>query len=144
MDYFKDIENKLKEFSMIDEKLLLLNERLNKAQMRGCPKDITAIDFSKIGHGSGGNEAMHDLVEVQHILKQIKKVEDEKEIINNILNIFKTNYQEEYNFIRVRYLENNTMDETATKLGYSINSKQSLYALKDRSVNRFLGYYWGE
>ena len=144
MDYKKDCEERLIKYSNIEETLKNLNNRLNKLSMRGCPRDVNAVDFSKIGHTSGGNEALNDMVEVQHILKQINKLKIEEELINDTLQIIKNECEEDYKFINYKYLDKLSMDQVANKLGYSQNSHNTIYSIKDRALAKFAFYYWGE
>ena len=81
---------------------------------------------------------------MQHIIKQIDKIKDEKEIIHNILAKIKIKNKEEYKFIELRYLQDNTLEDTARILGYSSNSKHTIYSIKDKSLKKFAMYFWGE
>ena len=144
MDYKKDIEERLIKYSHAEETLKNLNNRLNKLSLRGCPRELGAIDFSKIGHGTMSNEAFNDVIEVQHILKQINKIKIEEELIRDTLEIIKNENEEDYNFISFKYFDKLSMDQVATKLGYSQNSHHTIYSVKDRALSKFAYLYWGE
>lgn len=143
MDYIKDVEERLRKYKNAEETIINLNNRLKKLSMRGCPREVSAVDFSKIGHGSCSNEAFNDLVEVQHLMKQINNIEDDKEIIENTLNIIKRDNKEDYDFIDLKYLQELPMDQVAVKLGYSSSSNRTIYSIKDRALSKFALLYWG-
>ena len=109
--------------------------------MNGRPGGIKAIDFQKIGHCSMTSDAMSDLVEAKHIITQINKLKDEKEIISTVLNKVKNNSKEDFKFIDYRYLQDNSLEKTNELLGYS--SLKTIYKIKDRALTNFIMYYWG-
>ncbi len=144
MDYKKDCEERLRRYAKAEETLELLNKRLEKASMHGKPADISAIDFSKIGHSNMSKDALDELIEVQHILKQIHNIESEKEIIDKVLKNIKNDNKENYNFIQLKYIQDIPMNIVAEKLGYSDTSNKTIYKIKDRALKNFSLYFWGE
>lgn len=144
MDYKKDCEERLRKYAKADETLSILHERLEKMSMHGKPCDIKAIDFQKIGHCNMTSDALDDLVEVQHILKQINNLESEKEIINKVLKKIKSDNKEHYNFLQLKYIQDIPMNIVADKLGYSDRSSRTIYKIKDKALKNFAMYFWGE
>ena len=141
MDYKKDCEERLRRYAKADETLEILNKRLNKLSMYGKPNELGAIDFSKVGHSSGSKEAFDSLMEVQHVIKQIQNLEDDKEIIAEVLDKMKKSHKEDYKLVDLRYLQNLPMSITAEKLGYSDTSLRTVYKIKDRALKTFAMYF---
>lgn len=141
MDYEKDCEERLRKYARTSETLAVLEKRLDKIKMHGCPGELSAIDFGKIGHCSMTSDAMQDLIEAKHLMAQINKVKDEKEIMDIVLEKVKKNNKEDYKFIDYRYLQENPMDKVNEMLGYS--SPKVVYKIKDRAIKNFELYFWG-
>ncbi len=144
MDYKKDCEERLRKYAKFDETISFLEARLSKVKLHGKPGEIKAIDFSKIGHASMTSDAMQDLMEAKHIMNQINKVKEEKEIIDLVLNKIKRNNKKDYKFIENKYFKNLSIEETSINLGYSSSSLKTIYKIKDRALNNFCTYFWGE
>ncbi len=143
MDYKKDCEERLRRYAKVDETLEILNDRLERVKMNGKPSNVKAIDFQKIGHCTMTTDALNDLVEANHILNQINKLNSDKEIIKKVLNKIKYNNSEDYTFIEYRYLKDLPMNIVSEKLGYSDNSSRTIYKIRERALKNFIMYYWG-
>lgn len=144
MNYYKDAEDLLNKYRTADVTLENLNKRLEKLKMLGKPKEINAINFDAIKGGSGSKDAIQLFAEVQHVMKQIQKLEDDKENIKNVLKNIKVQNKVCYDFLKARYLDNKTLEDVSEIIGYSSNSKASLYGLKDKALGMFIRFYWGE
>lgn len=144
MNYYKDAEDLLNKYRTADVTLENLNKRLEKLKMLGKPKEINAINFDAIKGGSGSKDAIQLFAEVQHVMKQIQKLEDDKENIKNVLKNIKVQNKVCYDFLKARYLDNKTLEDVSEVIGYSSNSKASLYGLKDKALGMFIRFYWGE
>lgn len=143
MDYFKDAEERLKKYSNASQTLDNLKLRLERIKLNG-PKDIKAVDYSKIGKSNFSRDALNELVEAQHITRQIVKLESEVLVIDKILEQIKEKSLEQYKFINLRYVENKNLDKVAADIGYSSNSKHTIYTLRDNALKSFVTLYWGE
>lgn len=143
--YQKDAEEKLRKYATIEITLSNLNKRLKKLQMISAPRDITAVDFSRVGNGSSRRkDAIDELMEVRTLTQKINELQNEQETITDVLDQIKNTNKENYNFICFRYLENNSIEDTADLLGYSKSSNHTIYSIKEKALDNFLWLYYGE
>lgn len=132
MEREKKIEKRLREYPNIDFKLSLLSQKLERVKMKGSPRDISAVDFSKVGHGSGANgNAETILKETQDILNEINELEFEKQILGQILEHVKKEDYTFYKFIDLYYFKNLRIQDVSEGLGYSYLSKKTIYNIKN-------------
>lgn len=69
--YQKDAEEKLRRYPTIEITLNNLHKRLQKLQLASSPKEITAVDFSRVGNGSSRRkDAIDELMEVNILTKK--------------------------------------------------------------------------
>lgn len=54
MEREKRIEQRLSNYKNIDRNIKMLEIKLEREKILGSPRDIKAVDFSKVGHGGGG------------------------------------------------------------------------------------------
>ena len=141
MDYKKDCEERLRKYARTEETLAVLEKRLDKVKLHGMPGELGAIDFGKIGHCSMTSDAMDDLIEAKHLMAQINRVRDEKEIMDIVLDKVKKNNKEDYKFIDLRYFQNYPMSIVSEKLGYSDNSTRTIYKIRERAIENFELYF---
>lgn len=137
----KEIENRLNDYCNLDYKIKMLEIKLERQKMKGSPRDIGAIDFGKIGHGSGGNKSAQSiLLDVQKTIIDINDLKYEKQTINNFIEMLKNESSEQYNFVRLYYFDKKSINETLNELGYSYNSRNTIYRIKKEIFAKFDKY----
>lgn len=134
----KEIKERFENYKNITNKIKGLELKLEKQKMIGCPRDIGAIDYSKVGGGgSGGQSADTILIQTQGILEQINGLRIEKEIMDNFID---TLTQSEYEFVTLYYFDKLTLNEILDKMGYSMTSKAFIYKQKMNVENKYIDF----
>lgn len=137
----KKIEKRLNEFPTLDYKIKGLELKLEKQKLKGSPRDISAVDFSRVGHGSGGTQsAQVILADVQNTIHQINELKIEKEFINGFNELIKKGNEKEYQFLNAYFYDKKSINEILDELNYSYNSANSLYRIKDGIILKFDKY----
>lgn len=135
MDYEK-IEKKLRNFKSYDFTLEMLAKKLDRIKMNGV-RDITAVDFSKVGHGSGGSpSAEDDLIKAKELIDTINFIEMERDYITDVVNQIRKESEEQYRFIDLYYFNAKSITDVAEELGYSPNSKKTIYFIKKKVLEK--------
>ena len=99
------------------------------------------VDFSRVGRGSGARgNAQTILKEAQDVINQITNLEMEKGLIEQILSQLKKEIPEYYKFVELYYFNNNPIQQVAEEMGYSYNSKKTIYNIK-KFVEETIGKY---
>lgn len=134
----KEIKERFENYKNITNKIKGLELKLEKQKMIGCPRDIGAIDYGKVGGGgSGGQSADTILIQTQGILEQINGLRIEKEIMDNFID---TLTQSEYEFVTLYYFDKLTLNEILDKMGYSMTSKAFIYKQKMNVENKYIDF----
>lgn len=137
---YDNIEKELKNYSSIGKQIQSLEKQLTRIE--GFPKDISAVDFSKVGSGGGGQlDAFRQLQEVQKIIKQINDLKLKKNQIEEIIKIIKDDNETEYKFIKYYYIDGMKQEDVLNKLYYSEMSRNTIYNIKYK-VLEHLDQYW--
>lgn len=143
--YIKDAEEKLRKYSTMEETLKNLRKKLEKLKYSSSPKEITAVDFSRVGNGSSKRkDALEEFIEIKQLIKKINQLQGEQELISDVLEQIKNTNKENYDFICLRYFDNNSLQQTSELLGYSMNSHSTIYTIKDNALDNFIWFYYGE
>lgn len=137
----KEIEQRLRDFSNIDFVLSMLSQKLDRVKMKGSPRDISAVDFGNVGRGSGASgNALSILKETNEIINKINELEFERATINQVLEKIKSESEEDYKFIYYYYFMQEPIQEVAEELGYSYNSKKTIYYKKSLILEKLDKY----
>lgn len=137
----KEIEERLRNYNNIDFMLTMLSQKLDRVKMKGSPRDISAVDFEKIGHGSGASgNAISILKETNEIINKINELEFERATIKQVVEKIKSESEEEYKFIYYYYFMQESIQDVAEELGYSYNSKKTIYYKKSLILEKLDKY----
>lgn len=133
----KDIESKIRDYYNYDLLMNNLQIALEKKSMEGSPKDITAVDLTSVGGGSGHSSAERIFKDIENIKYKIQKLNYDCKLIDSIINIIKKENEIEYKFIIEYYKNNKDIMSVATDLGYSYNSRNSVYKIRENILKKF-------
>lgn len=138
MEREKRIESRLREYPNIDFRLTMLAQKLDRVKMKGSPRDISAVDFGKVGSGGSGasGNAVTILKETQDIINTINELEFERATIQQVVEKIREESEEQYNFIDYYYYRCTPIMETAELLGYSYNSRNTIYNIKNLVIEK--------
>ena len=147
MNYIKESEEILKNHRKMYFALKTLEERRKKIMFKTQPKEIGAITYDKptTQHMDYSEDTINDICEILDINRQIQETEEEMRIVNNILNEIKIENEELEKFIRLKYITNHkkSMEDISTELGYSAESRKTVYAIKSKALREFTIRYFG-
>ena len=104
----KKIEKRLNEFPTLDYRIKMLEVKLEKQKLKGSPRDISAVDFSKVGRGGGGQDAQTILLDAQETICQINELKLEKELIESFNELVKKNNEKEFQFMQLYFYDKKT------------------------------------
>ena len=132
------VEQKIRNYFNYNAKLDNLMIQLEKKRFEGSPKDIGAIDYESISSGTSKRQsAERVLSDVQKLQKQINDLKMEFKIVGSTLNIMKVDNPTEYNFVMEYYKKGKDIMAVAVDLGYSYNSRNSIYKIKENTLKIF-------
>lgn len=147
MDYIKESEEILKNHRKLNNALNNLNTRKHKLFLKGVPQDIRGIDYSRpaIQHTDYAESTINQMLEMIEINKQIAETQEEMQLVDNILKAIKEEDKELEKFLRLKYITEykKSMAEIADVLGYSKESRKTIYNIKDRALKEFAIRYFG-
>ena len=147
MNYLKESEEILNKYRIFKISLENLKERQEKIVRSGMPSDVKVIDYSKpaIQHQAYSKDTMNQICEIVSINKEIIKTEEEIKIITKILEQIKEENETSYKFIYLRYIkkEKLSMKKIAEELGYSTDSNDTIYKIKEKALILFSILYFG-
>lgn len=137
---YEYIDKELKNYSSINKQIQTLEKQLTRVE--GFPKDISAVDFSKVGSGGGGQlDAFRQLQEVQKTISQLNKLKLKQKQIEEIIKIIEDENELEYKFIKYYYIDGMKQEDVLNKLYYSEASRNTIYNIKYK-VLEHLDQYW--
>jgi len=144
MDYRKETESILEKHRLSLRSIENLEKRKAKLVWDG-PKNNLVSNYNNANtqHTAYSKSALNDLVEVEHIRDQIYKTKEEAEHVENILKQIKEENSQYETFLRLKYIEKFNMNDCAKMLGYSENSKETIYNIKEAAISMFTLLYWG-
>lgn len=139
MEREKEIEERIIKYKYIDQRIKVLELELEKQRMAGAPRDIWAIDYSKVGGkgGSNGKSAEIVLTNAQDIIYQINKLKLEKETMESFFEVVKDNSKEEWIFIQERYFKKKQVEDVLESMGYSFTTRKKFYQIRDKVFERY-------
>lgn len=142
MEREKEIEERIIKYKYIDQRIKVLELELEKQRMAGAPRDIGAIDYSKVGGkgGSNGKSAEIVLTNAQDIIYQINKLKLEKETMESFFEVVKDNSKEEWIFIQERYFKKKQVEDVLESMGYSFTSRRVFYQIREKVFDRYEDY----
>lgn len=147
MDYIKETEKILKNHGKLNIALGNLNKRQENLIRSGVPTEIGAIDYSKpaIQHTNYSKDTLNQMCELAVISEEIKETKNEIKLVDKILQQIKKQDEISYNFLYIKYVKNNkiSMREVADKLGYSPDSSDTVYRIKEKALIEFSILYFG-
>lgn len=132
------IEQKIRNYFNYNAKLDMMMAQLEKKRWEGSPKDIGAIDYSSTSSGTSKRQTAEKVLsDVQKIQQQIQDFKCENKMISSAMQIIKHDNPMEYNFIMKYYHDCKDIMVVATELGYSYNSRNSIYKIKEKVLKKF-------
>lgn len=147
MNYIKESEEILKNHRKLNNALSNLNCRKRRLILKGVPKDIAGIDYSRpaIQHMDYAESTINEIVELMEINKQIEETQNEMQLVDDILEVIKKEDQELEKFLKLKYITKykKSMSEIANEMGYSRESRKTIYNIKDRALKEFAIRYFG-
>lgn len=133
----KEIEEKIAQYKNLENRIELETKKLERARMAGGPKELSSIDPTGVHGGPGQKTAEESLLEVQRILVKIAELKKQKAIMDDIISEIKQENPEGYKFFDAYYMKNKDMEDTAKILGYSPNSRNTIYKIKNNLLANF-------
>lgn len=147
MNYIRESEEVLKNHRKLNSSIINLKSRKNRIIAKGIPKDITGIDYSRpaIQKMDYSDSTMNEIFELMEVNRQIQETEDEMQLVENILKDIKQEDKELEKFLKLKYITEykKSMAEIADILGYSKESRKTIYNIKDRALKEFAIRYFG-
>lgn len=147
MNYIKECEEILKNHRKLENSLANLKNRKNYLILKGVPKDIIGIDYSKpaIQHMDYSENTINQVIEMIEINRQIKEIKEEMKLVENIFKDIKEEEQELERFLKLKYITENkkSMAEIAGEMGYSKESRKTIYNIKEKALKEFAIRYFG-
>ncbi len=148
MNYIKEAEDILINHRKLNDSINNLNARKNYIANQGKPKELGGIDYSKprIQRQNYSNNTITQMCEIMQINERIKETEAELVIVNNILKQIDKEDETLGKFIQLKYIEGQkkkSMRKIAAELGYSEDSNDTIYNIKNKALREFAIRYFG-
>ena len=148
MNYIKEAEDILINYRKLNDSIKNLNERKKYIASQSKPKELGSIDYSKPGiqKQNYSNNTITQMCEIIQINEQIKETEAELKIVKDILGQIKNEDKTLEQFIQLKYIEGQkkkSMRKIAAELGYSEDSNDTIYNIKNKALREFAIRYFG-
>ncbi len=147
LDYIKESETILKNCRKLLIAIKNLEARRSELLKKGGPKELKAQSYSKpsIQKFNYSEDTFNQMCEVADLNNQIKETKREVILVNKILKQIKKEDEQLYNFIKIKYIKEPkiSMSSIAEKLGYSPDSNDTIYKIKERALKEFAILYFG-
>lgn len=147
MNYLKESEKILENYRKLYTALANLKERQEKLVRSGMPGEVKAIDYSKpaIQHQAYSKDTINQLCEVATVSNEIKETKKEMKLVSKILKQIKKEDEILYKFLAIKFIKKPkiSMKKIAEELGYSPDSNDTIYKIKERALTEFSILYFG-
>lgn len=131
------LEQKIRNYFNYYAKLDNLLVQLEKKRFEGSPKDIGAINYDSVSSGTSKRQSAEKVLsDVQRLQNEIQQLKWEYKIISSALQLMKSDSPTEYKFIIEYYKNGKDIMSVALDLGYSYNSRNSIYKIKENSLKK--------
>lgn len=146
MDYIREAEKVLRHYRDLKYALDNLRHQIEIIIKRYGPSDAKIAQLDETGIKCGHyDNTLNDMFKLQVLSENEKKTAEEIKKIDEILNQIEKEPGCEYysQVLRLWYIEKVPKEEIAGLIGYSPNSRQSIYNIKDQAIRKFAVMYFG-
>ena len=145
MNYIERSEQILANYKDLQNSIKNIENRIMKLKFSGIPREISAsyMDDICVKSSPKHDETINILCELKELVdKRIETLDAMEEIDQILENISIRKKCENYgSVLRMLYIEELTVEDTAEKLGYS--SRQSIYDIKKPAIRKFAINWFG-
>jgi hypothetical protein len=146
MDYVREAEKVLYHYRDLKFALENLNHQIGTIIRQSAPTDAKGARFEITGVKSGyQDDTYNSLFKLKVLTENQEKTAEEIKKIDSLLDAIEKDPDCEYysQVLRLWYIEKTPKEEIAGLIGYSQNSRQSIYNIKDRAIRKFAIMYFG-
>lgn len=141
MNYIKEAEKYLYYYNELYRSLEHMRKERAKLIAKSCPSSniVTKFDLTEVRANAHHDEAINDLYKIKVLSENIAETEKALAEVDKILEeISKDPGCELYGeVLRKWYIEKIPKEEIAEEIGYSENSRQSIYNIKNAAIRKF-------
>jgi len=146
MDYIREAEKVLYHYRELQFALENLEHQIANLIGRSAPSAWKAAELEITGVKYGfHDDAYNILFKIKVLTENKEKTAAEMEKVDKLLDELEKDPDCEYyiDVLRLWYIEKTPKEEIAGIIGYSPNSRQSIYNIKDRAIRKFAVMYFG-
>jgi len=147
LNYIKESETILKNYRKLLLSIKNLEDRRDELLKKGGPEEIKSQNYTKpsIQKFNYSDDTFNQICEVADLNNQIKETKREVILVNKILKQIKNEDEKIYEFIKIKYVKEPkiSMNCVAEKLGYSPDSNDTIYKIKEKALKEFAILYFG-
>lgn len=146
MDYVHEAEKVLYHYRDLKYALKNLNEQIAIMIGQSAPAQAKGAEFEITGVKYGyHNDAVNVLFKLKVLTENKEKTAAEIKRVDDLLDALDKDPDCEYysQVLRLWYIERKPKEEIAGLIGYSPNSRQSIYNIKDQAIRKFAIMYFG-
>lgn len=146
MDYVREAEKVLYHYRDLKFALQNLEHQIEKLIFQSAPADAKGANIEITGVKYGyHDDAINTLFKLKVLTENQEKTAAEIKKIDELLDELEKDSDCEYysQVLRLWYIEKTPKEEIAGLIGYSPNSRQSIYNIKDQAIRKFAIMYFG-